>query len=884
MIMKSGVVKTKKVGPSRSRKGGRHLLVLFFVVVLLAANRTAEFVGFCCGITVIASAAAATAVAADPPNSRIQDDDHHDHADTITGDNDDTCDDDPAAAVVTSTSASDDATPDDNDEYDDDDEYDDGCTLYLAASTIPGAGLGIFTAVERHAGETIGAPGGDVCIPVVDSWWNNMAKSTTGSTSTSNNTTTSSDNDKDDDTDESYYAHVHNPFPDFFWQGQGMGMLSEAASGDVDAFCPGLDCAVNCHLGLVNVMKSIPENDAGMGLTNKNDNGERMRTMIHRATHATAGSFTPYYNGTTVVSRRIPSGGELFKYYGDSWFTSRQETFGYIPLSEDYEDAELILHKFVNVTTTTSIEKSKRKSKATTPDATANNTTKNHYTINSSFSLLQQDLYELILSIRDRQETSRILNALPDTLHDALWAAAEQDMSVFLQEQHTRSVEWLRRHGRCLDHVQGKTSTMRSAGGASVGRGAFARRWIRKGQVITTSPLHHLPHGVVRSSRRNDDDDGKKKHGHYYYNHSFVSMYNITARQQTATEADDDSDESSAAPTFIRILDRGVRQQLMVNYCYGHRDTTMLLCPYGTGVHYLNHAPSSSSPVAGNDDDDNDNANTEIVTANVAMRWARNFPIAHNHDLLYNLSLEQLEQPEYSKPLFSIDFVALRDMEPGEELFLNYGVDWQEAWDAHVQEWDASIETKLQEYRHYHPAAYWNQFFGDGDVDSVLRTTDEQQVDPYPSNIDLRCHFHLAKGTSQTNYTWRSNEMGFPCQILDRFVENNTIWYTADVEVRSTNLNGVPTIDDDDDDLDIQKGDTSSSSSASKLSSGSTTARSRSSSLKTRVTRVLRTDLPRRAFRFFDKPGTTDIHLPGAFRHWIGIPDEMVPPQWKNLS
>ena len=31
----------------------------------------------------------------------------------------------------------------------------DECTLYIAESTIPGAGLGIFTTIEKHKGVTI---------------------------------------------------------------------------------------------------------------------------------------------------------------------------------------------------------------------------------------------------------------------------------------------------------------------------------------------------------------------------------------------------------------------------------------------------------------------------------------------------------------------------------------------------------------------------------------------------------------------------------------------------------------------------------------------------------------------------------------------------------
>ena len=40
------------------------------------------------------------------------------------------------------------------------------CDLYMAESTIPNAGLGIYTAIERNPGDRVGE--GDVCIPIFD--------------------------------------------------------------------------------------------------------------------------------------------------------------------------------------------------------------------------------------------------------------------------------------------------------------------------------------------------------------------------------------------------------------------------------------------------------------------------------------------------------------------------------------------------------------------------------------------------------------------------------------------------------------------------------------------------------------------------------------------
>lgn len=43
------------------------------------------------------------------------------------------------------------------------------CGLYIAESTIPGAGLGIFAGHDYNVGQDIGR--GDVCIPFIDMYW-----------------------------------------------------------------------------------------------------------------------------------------------------------------------------------------------------------------------------------------------------------------------------------------------------------------------------------------------------------------------------------------------------------------------------------------------------------------------------------------------------------------------------------------------------------------------------------------------------------------------------------------------------------------------------------------------------------------------------------------
>ena len=42
-------------------------------------------------------------------------------------------------------------------------------------------------------------------------------------------------------------------------------------------------------------------------------------------------------------------------------------------------------------------------------------------------------------------------------------------------------------------------------------------------------------------------------------------------------------------------------------------------------------------------------------------------------------------------------------------------------------------------------------------------------------------------------------------------------------------------------------------------------------------------NIPRRAILFRNKPYTSDQQLVNAFRHSIAIPDDMLPPSWKNI-
>ena len=487
-------------------------------------------------------------------------------------------------------------------------------------------------------------------------------------------------------------------------------------------------------MALINVQKSIPLYDTA---------------GLHRSKDPGVGAFTPYHNGTSTVSRHIPVGGELFKFYGDNWFATRTKLFDEsFPLSEDYPAAEALLEALLY--------------------------------LDASHQVLE-DVYDIITFLKQGPWMSRILGAMPDTLEDALTAATAGELAILHQPAATRSLEWLQDNGRCIDNIQPGFSTLPQAG-----HGAFAVRDLAAGQLITTSPLHHLP------------------------NNDFVNMYKF--------EYDEEDDR------WLRDMDEPSGYQLILNYCYGHEDTSMLLCPYGNGVNYLNHNQTQ---------------------ANVRIRWAVDFSLAHNEGALEK-PVEDLDWD--NKPQLGFDYVALRDIEEGEELFLDYGDSWEGDWLEHVDDFSEAA-AKDEVGARYASGEYLNQQH----ADMPMRTIDEQIFDPYPDYLQTRCHPMLRWTAAQeTPYHWRTKDYGHPCRVLARYLEDNEHWYTVQMEIRPEDDED----DDDDDDDETLKG----------------------------VTWIERADVPRSGIHFFDKPGHTDMHLPNAFRHSLGIPDAMIPDVWRNLA
>ena len=261
-----------------------------------------------------------------------------------------------------------------------------------------------------------------------------------------------------------------------------------------------------------------------------------------------------------------------------------------------------------------------------------------------------------------------------------------------------------------------------------------------------------------------------------------------------------------------------IPEQLYVNYCFQPKDSTMLFFPYGQGVGLINH---SNKP-------------------NVYLRWSSN-PM-HHADWL-DLDWDSYWEKSYSGAII-LEVVAMRDLVPGEELFLDYGRDWEAAWSKHVKAWKPPEDAEQYVY----PAEM--------DETTPLRTVEEQQEQPYPKNLITMCNTP-DWSDRPTNRTIEWYDAGWNwwngltyCHILERYfgAKGDAVYTVALIFEQDPQF----------------------------LEYGAIRHTPREEL-------YIDTNVPRRAIRFVEKPFMDDEHLPNAFRHPIQLPDHLVPKAWKNL-
>ena len=154
------------------------------------------------------------------------------------------------------------------------------CGVYLAPSSIPGAGFGMYAGDKEYdVGDLITL--GDILVPMYEREWN-----------------------------VENFDHLQDEkflWDEYYWSGSVWQMFMGEEMEDVESLhvaSPGVGSAANSYLSLVNAGakdKAVLQDRCGLS---SNSPG--------------SGAFSPYHGRTFSAVQKIPPGGELFIRYEDA--------------------------------------------------------------------------------------------------------------------------------------------------------------------------------------------------------------------------------------------------------------------------------------------------------------------------------------------------------------------------------------------------------------------------------------------------------------------------------------------------------------------------------------------------------------------------------------
>ena len=184
---------------------------------------------------------------------------------------------------------------------------------------------------------------------------------------------------------------------------------------------------------------------------------------------------------------------------------------------------------------------------------------------------------------------------------------------------------------------------------------------------------------------------------------------------------------------------------------------------------------------------------------------------------------------------------------PSCTVFIDYGPEWEEAWDKYIEEWTPPVGSE-----EYLPASTLQK-----DISTPLRTAKEQLAEPYQDHIVFYCHYQYEPGTPEGTRLWMDeweNLPMSPCRIISREPDvdaynNTTSYYYAVVMLDEDEL---------EDGMVYQH----------KIPAGEN---------------HILTNVPRHAIQVRDKLYSKDEFIENSFRHEMMMPDEIFPESWRNL-
>lgn len=476
--------------------------------------------------------------------------------------------------------------------------------------------------------------------------------------------------------------------------------------------------------------------------------------------HPGRGAYTNYYGLNLGSNEVIPAGREIFIQFGENW---EEESGGKEKESltkKDYEKVDQTVAKMIEF-------------------FAKHENDLNEETRDKIYNFLKHDV---MVAAAGEEKGNQISNMLPEDTFDLKRLVEDGRSFADLQAPGaTRSLEWLEKNGLCMDMIKPGASTIPYAG-----RGAFANRDIKEGNLVAPVPLIQIPDEAV------------------------LDMYPVDTIVSNA-----DEDDSEVNPDYMWYRDSNEKQgiQLLMNYMYGHPESRMLFFPAGAVASYINHAPSKDE-------------------VNAKMVWSE-----HRNNNLDWLN-EELQSFNAMGRLV-IEIVATKDIKEGEEVFIDYGKEWQDAWDRHVEKWNESKEDswpiRALDLNQEHKT-------------KPFRTIEEE---PYPEDVMMKCFLMVKKVA-----------VGDPEE--DSLGRKIRVW--SESESGKTNLKSNNLFD-------------------CQIAAHEETATGHSYDIiwdSGKSTTVVK-GVPHKAIVFLDRPGESDQNIWNSFRHYISMGD-IFPKLWKDLS
>jgi hypothetical protein len=478
--------------------------------------------------------------------------------------------------------------------------------------------------------------------------------------------------------------------------------------------------------------------------------------------HPGRGAYSNFFEASIYATDEIPEGMEVFISYGENYeeehATKEEEELS----KEDMVKLDMTVDKMIDF-----FDKHK-----------------DELDEDSKAEVYEFLILDVMQAAAGTQKGKLIADMLPESPDELKQIKEQGGILDFSRPGMVRRLDWLEKHGMCMDNIRPGPSTIPHAG-----RGAFATRAFGEGGRIAPSPMLQIADEEV------------------------MLMYELK------TEYDETEDEDYS----VRYGESPVNTQLLLNYCFGHPESRMLLLPAGSGVSLINH---SKKP-------------------NAKLVWS-DHPSHHSHWL--TLSPEELMEEGNRYLGLLMEVVAIKDIEEGDEIFIDYGSLWQAAWDKHVAEWEKGKGRKriLQKW----PIRAL-------DLNNQYSNKTFTPKAEYPENVEMRCFLIISKPPEGEPTT---NENGDKIRHWKK--------HTHKESIDSSNL-----FDCSVSEVQEEKGEDGDYQYTiewvSALSGATTIVK----------------NVPHKAIVFQDKPNTSDHFTADAFRHYIELPDTVFPEgPWRDVE